>query len=92
MGSIDWNINDSIEGAGASLNIDTPIMDPKHKCLTAVPNQKAHGWDDWHNLKLNFRGGQGQLLGRSAQRAAAGGAGVTPCSDRALKARACLGA
>lgn len=57
--SIDWNINGSIEGAGASLNIDTPIMDPKHKCLTAVPNQKAHGWDDWHNLKLNFRGARG---------------------------------
>jgi hypothetical protein len=58
-GNIDWNINNSIEGAGLSLNVDTPIKDPKeggiYTCTTAVPNQILEGWDDWHNLKLHFR-------------------------------------
>lgn len=58
-GAIDWNINGSIEGAGANVNVDAPIKDPEdggnYTCWTAVPFQTPAGWDDWHNLNLNFR-------------------------------------
>jgi hypothetical protein len=63
IGSIDWNMDNKIEGISQNApnkrNIGAVIREPWFDgvpwCATAAPGQTLKGYDDWSHIKLIFR-------------------------------------